>query len=354
MNEDDFAAGCKLLLAAARGDIEMFRRLLWTNPRLNVNFRDYDRRTALHVAASEGHLHFVQFLIEELCAIVNRSDRWGGSPLDDAHRHRHTSVAQYIRSNGGRTGSTDLTANLISAAAVGDLDEVQMLVQHCGVDVNGGDYDSRTAAHLAAGRDHVIVLEFLLQAEANPNAEDRWGGRPLDDAIRNDAKLCVALLEKYNATRSRVSTGLPTSSESETTTGIEGDPDFDIDFSDLDIIEQIGVGAFGEIYKCKWRGTLVAAKCIRSARIANDWKSREQNRKSLVTKDGKKPEQVRLPDAEKNKSNGTVDDSALLPSQRHAHKDSKEKAQDDSMSDTAKELALADFRLEVSILKKLR
>ena len=48
----------------------------------NVNFRDYDRRTALHVAASEGHLDVVKYLVR-LGANVNRSDRWGGSPLDE-------------------------------------------------------------------------------------------------------------------------------------------------------------------------------------------------------------------------------------------------------------------------------
>ena len=28
------------------------------------------------------------------------------------------------------------------------------------------------------------VVEYLLKAHANPNMEDRWGGRPLDDAMR--------------------------------------------------------------------------------------------------------------------------------------------------------------------------
>lgn len=113
-----------------------------------MNFRDYDRRTALHVASSEGRLDVVKYLVSK-GAKVNRSDRWGGSPLDDAHRHRHTEVAKYLRGRGARyvcscclsfalyvqssldiynsfirlsSGSLNLTTNLISAAAAGDIE----------------------------------------------------------------------------------------------------------------------------------------------------------------------------------------------------------------------------------------
>ena len=43
---DEFAAGCMLLQAAARGDIQAMETLLQSG-KTNVNFRDYDRRTAL-------------------------------------------------------------------------------------------------------------------------------------------------------------------------------------------------------------------------------------------------------------------------------------------------------------------
>lgn len=81
MNPNDFADGCKLLQAAAQGDILAVRQCL---KKADVNFRDYDRRTALHIATSEGHLKLVQFLVETCHARINRSDRWGGSPLVSA------------------------------------------------------------------------------------------------------------------------------------------------------------------------------------------------------------------------------------------------------------------------------
>ena len=59
---------------------------------------DYDRRTAMHLAASEGHKHIVEELLnrpqgKELAQIA---DRWGGLPLDDARRHGHAHVVAIL------------------------------------------------------------------------------------------------------------------------------------------------------------------------------------------------------------------------------------------------------------------
>ncbi len=58
-------------------------------------------------------------------------------------------------------------------------------------------------------------------------------------------------------------------------TKIKEDKNLKVEFSELQMIDKIGAGAFGEIYKCRWRGTLVAAKCIRNTTIVEVW--REEN-----------------------------------------------------------------------------
>ncbi|KAJ1454508.1 ankyrin repeat-containing domain protein [Pelagophyceae sp. CCMP2097] len=104
-----------------------------------VNFRDYDRRSPLHVAASEGNLELVKYLSAH-GARLNTSDRWGGSALDDALRHRQHEVAVFLRGCGASLGSGDHTLALISAAAGGQLREVIEMVDLDHADVNGRDY----------------------------------------------------------------------------------------------------------------------------------------------------------------------------------------------------------------------
>ena len=49
--------------------------------KVDVNFSDYDLRTPLHLAASEGHFEIVEFLIQNGALI--KKDRWNNTPLDD-------------------------------------------------------------------------------------------------------------------------------------------------------------------------------------------------------------------------------------------------------------------------------
>ena len=100
----------------------------------------------LHIAASEGHLTIVKYLVTQ-GARVNRSDRWGGSALDDAHRHRHLQCTEYLQSVGASFGSKSQATNFITAASEGDLEEVSMLYRLGNIDVNECDYDKRTGEY---------------------------------------------------------------------------------------------------------------------------------------------------------------------------------------------------------------
>jgi hypothetical protein len=75
----------ELLSAASDGEVETVRSLLTGTERveLDIDACDYDKRTALHVAASEGQVLVVEALLKE-GAEVNVRDRWGGeSPMDE-------------------------------------------------------------------------------------------------------------------------------------------------------------------------------------------------------------------------------------------------------------------------------
>lgn len=89
-----------------------------------------------------------------------------------------------------------MTFGLIWAASQGDLSEVRRL-RHCGVDLDRGDYDDRTALHLAAAEGHLHVVEYLLSKDCAVSPKDRWGATPLADALKNGhGEVAEALKQK--------------------------------------------------------------------------------------------------------------------------------------------------------------
>ena len=66
--------------------------------------QDYDLRAAMHLAASEGHLHVLIYLAAQarhegnLRAALHVMDRWRNTPLDDAKRENHKSCEAFLRS----------------------------------------------------------------------------------------------------------------------------------------------------------------------------------------------------------------------------------------------------------------
>ena len=95
----------------------------------DMSVSDFDGRTPLHLAAAEGHLECVKFLLQSSCEVpVEPTDRyglgffimsmilnyilvkllhrcimlklfcrWGFTPLSEAERFGHTKVAEYIK-----------------------------------------------------------------------------------------------------------------------------------------------------------------------------------------------------------------------------------------------------------------
>lgn len=62
-----------------------------------MSLSDYDGRTALHLAASEGHLECVKFLITQCGVPHSMKDRWGRQPTDEARAFGHTSIVELLR-----------------------------------------------------------------------------------------------------------------------------------------------------------------------------------------------------------------------------------------------------------------
>ncbi|XP_008070745.1 glutaminase liver isoform, mitochondrial isoform X3 [Carlito syrichta] len=84
-----------LLFAAYSGDVSALRRFALSA--MDMEQKDYDSRTALHIAAAEGHIEVVKFLIEACKVNPFVKDRWGNIPLDDAVQFNHLEVVKLLQ-----------------------------------------------------------------------------------------------------------------------------------------------------------------------------------------------------------------------------------------------------------------
>ena len=98
----------------------LISKLLWQGA--NLVTPDYDQRTALHLAAHNGHLSTVQYLMKEGLSVHAR-DRWGMSPLECAISGGHDVTVEGLIAAGAHIhfGQPRTAQELCKAASVNDV-----------------------------------------------------------------------------------------------------------------------------------------------------------------------------------------------------------------------------------------
>ncbi|XP_052089505.1 alpha-latroinsectotoxin-Lt1a-like [Mytilus californianus] len=191
----------KLLLAASKGDIKMLRRIKYQNY-INMNDTDCDKRSALHLAACEGYVDAVKYLLNNNNVYHKGTDRClGQTPAEDANWHMtHTNtntpkgnldtIIWLLKKHTGlqkdRYHFKDIVAmEMIKAVESGDVTELQRR-QDMKTDMNISDHDGRTALHAAVQWNQEKVIDFLIKCKVSPFV--RWRGRRPEDIISEPDK----------------------------------------------------------------------------------------------------------------------------------------------------------------------
>lgn len=86
--------GQELCNCVVKNDIETLK--LWLRAGADPNASDYDKRTALHLSASEGNIKLIKLLVEYK-ANVNLIDRFGYTPLKSAKLAKHYKCEEYLQ-----------------------------------------------------------------------------------------------------------------------------------------------------------------------------------------------------------------------------------------------------------------
>ncbi|XP_045483431.1 putative glutaminase 2 isoform X2 [Harmonia axyridis] len=86
----------EILSAAAGGHLHTLKKFYLYG--INLGLKDYDGRTALHLAAAEGHLNCVDFLLNYAQVKMDTADRWGQTPLMVAQTNNQTNIVSFLKS----------------------------------------------------------------------------------------------------------------------------------------------------------------------------------------------------------------------------------------------------------------
>ncbi|KAJ9566161.1 hypothetical protein OSB04_002127 [Centaurea solstitialis] len=89
----------RLMFFSSEGNLDGIKELLSSGT--DVNFKDIDNRTALHVAACQGFCDVAELLLDG-GAEVDPKDRWGSTPLADAIHYKNHDMIKLLEKHGAK------------------------------------------------------------------------------------------------------------------------------------------------------------------------------------------------------------------------------------------------------------
>ncbi len=157
--------------------------------------------TAMHLAASRGHLGILKYLLEQE-ADPNLRNNPGSTPLHEAVRANELEAVQILIDAGGEVNATDYNQNtpLHTALSPGaELAIAEYLLQE-GAEADAKNHYGNTPLHLTIMRNlPVHFAEKLIQAGADVNSRNKTGNTPLFEAVKQNIQPVAQMLISHEA-----------------------------------------------------------------------------------------------------------------------------------------------------------
>lgn len=153
-----------LSVSTGKNDLSMIQFLILKGG--NVDLKNQNGYTSLHIAAGHGNLFLAEYLIQN-GASVNETDKVGDTPLHDAVLSSTEQMIEFLIQKGGNVNAKNnpyLETPLHYAVRVNKLEFVKLLISN-GADIDSPNYIGITPLDLAKSLDRREIIQELEKAK---------------------------------------------------------------------------------------------------------------------------------------------------------------------------------------------
>ncbi|PKS11382.1 hypothetical protein jhhlp_003145 [Lomentospora prolificans] len=191
-----------LHLASRNGYDTIVQQLLKAGAQVDAK-RKFGGSTPLHLASRHGHDTIVQQLLKAGAQVDVKDNDDGSTPLHWASQHGHNTIVQQLLKAGAQVDvkDNDDGSTPLHWASKNGHDTIVQQLRKAGAQVDAKrDDDGSTPLHLASRNGHDTIVQQLLKAGAQVDAKEKFGGSmPLHWASRNGHDTIVQQLLKAGA-----------------------------------------------------------------------------------------------------------------------------------------------------------